>query len=209
MTTPILVLSEETPIREAAELQLKMRIHSLPVVDAAGMLVGMVEDAALLALDASSQIWNSPARDFMTHGVVHYDQSILARTVYEFLCRLTVRRVVIVDDGKPVGIVSRGNILRWLGNWGELRRNISLSDLDQIRAGNLGRARSAALSTAAGMAKQAWSLYESLRKPDADFVPCVVDNASRIQSLVTDLLAGTQLHYSFAPLDPDLLEASG
>jgi CBS domain-containing protein len=48
MTTDVLVANESTPFKEIAELLARQRISAVPVLDAAGQLVGVVSEADLL-----------------------------------------------------------------------------------------------------------------------------------------------------------------
>ena len=62
----------------------------------------------------------------MKPNVICYDEDAPILTVYDFLCRVSIRRVVITARGRPVGTISRGTLIRWfrnlLGNrrWDEL-----------------------------------------------------------------------------------------
>jgi hypothetical protein len=49
--------------------------------------------------------------------VVNEDEDTPVLGIYEFLCRVSIRRVVIVSDGFPTGVISRGSLLQWFSNW--------------------------------------------------------------------------------------------
>ena len=53
----------------------------------------------------------------MKTNVVCYDEETPAIVIYDFLCRVSIRRVVIVKDGMPTGVIGRGTLLRLLANW--------------------------------------------------------------------------------------------
>ena len=37
--------------------------------------------------------------------------------VYQFLSRVSIPRVVVVDQSHPTGVISRATLLRWFRNW--------------------------------------------------------------------------------------------
>ncbi len=63
-----------------------------------------------------SDFWNKPVRKLMNDSVVQYDEQVPAREIWNFLCRVAIRRVVVVKDGKPTGVISRASFLRWFHN---------------------------------------------------------------------------------------------
>ncbi len=111
MTSPLLTLSPDATFRDAIRLFNKHRIHGAPVVEN-GTLAGIVtlSDIARgldegLTLDAS-------AAEVMTTDVVEAPSST---RLYEIVGRFKEReigRVVVVEDGKPVGIVTQTDIIR-------------------------------------------------------------------------------------------------
>lgn len=106
-------LQEDQTVAEAAQLFLGARINSAPVVDRMGKLAGVLSEKDLMVAMVAPHCWEGPIRQVMKPHVVTYDEHTPVRTVYEFLCRVTIRRVVIVRDQQPVGTVSRAALLRW------------------------------------------------------------------------------------------------
>ncbi len=140
MTTAVVSVSPDTPIRGIAAVLLTNHISAVPVVDAAGMVVGMVSEGDLigrstrdrearrdwwLALAAEGEASNgdllaglrSPertARDVMSAPVVGVAESTDASEIAALLAQYRIKRVPVVRDGKIVGIVSRADLLRGL-----------------------------------------------------------------------------------------------
>ncbi|WP_169748082.1 CBS domain-containing protein [Pseudonocardia acaciae] len=113
MTTDVVTVTENTPTKRAAMLLISNRFTALPVVDGAGMLVGLVSEADLVRdpLDG----WHAPAATVA--GAMSTD--VVARTPYAEIRELArllsdggLRLVPIVDHGRLVGVVSRGDVLR-------------------------------------------------------------------------------------------------
>ena len=113
-----------------------------------------------------------------------------ARTIYEFLCRVAMRRIVIVKDGCPTGTISRGTLLR-------LFRNLVLSkDLLQGEQGegaitNIDphHSREYLEETTRQLSVQVSKLQLCLQDDNNDLMPYVVGGATGMQGLVDELLA--------------------
>lgn len=113
MTTPVRCLNQDDTITQAADFLLNLRINSAPVVDEQGFLTGIASEKDLMDRMTSPSSWQQPILTAMSPNVVTYDEDTPAGVVFSFLQRVAVRRVVIVKDGKPTGVISRGNIIHW------------------------------------------------------------------------------------------------
>jgi hypothetical protein len=49
--------------------------------------------------------------------VICYEEDTPVRLIYDFLCRVTIRGVVITKNGYPTGIINRNSLLRWFHDW--------------------------------------------------------------------------------------------
>ena len=117
MTTPIRCLRDSDSILAAAQLLLDMSVNSIPIVDEAGMLVGIVSEKDLVELQPSREQWNDPIRSIMNTTVVSFSQDTPLEKIRQFFSRVALRRVVIVDGQRPVGVLSRSNLLRCYHDW--------------------------------------------------------------------------------------------
>jgi len=118
MTPFPVVVRVDTPLEEIAELLAENDISGLPVVNAAGVLVGVVSHGDLIraavASGHGSQIWSGyTARHVMSRDpvVAHRDTPLV-----EAARRLDdngIHRLVVVadDETTPVGVVSMGDVL--------------------------------------------------------------------------------------------------
>jgi diguanylate cyclase (GGDEF)-like protein len=113
-------LRESESIGQAADLFLRRRINSAAVLDGQGRLAGVLSEKDLLAAMTSLDCWRQPIREVMKRNVICYEEDAPILAVYDFLCRVSIRRVVITSGGRPVGTISRGTLLGWfrhlLGN---------------------------------------------------------------------------------------------
>ncbi len=72
-----------------------------------GMLTGLVSEKDLLAATASAERWQKPLSTVMRSNVICYEEETPIHVVYEFLCRVSLRGVIITKDGQPTGVVNR------------------------------------------------------------------------------------------------------
>jgi diguanylate cyclase (GGDEF)-like protein len=177
MTTPVACLTSDQPIGDAIHLFLRSRISSAPVVASDGQLVGIVSEKDLLAAPGRADVWRAPVSEVMKTNVVCYDEETPAITLFDFLCRVTIRRLVIVKQGVPTGVVSRAGLLRWLTN-------------SQTTA----LATAGSTSDAAQLQRIICGLRQHIAAIEADISAAgsnvsLVSSATKIQELTAELLA--------------------
>jgi two-component system cell cycle response regulator len=190
MTPMVACLRDDETIGQAAEFFLRSRITSTPVVDAQGKLTGMLSEKDLMAAVVSLECWQRPVSEVMKPNVICYEEQTPIRTIYEFLCRVSVRRVVIVDDGRPTGTISRGTLLRWFRNLVITKGLLDCEELPKCEVDlDPHRSKERLAETARELARQASRLESRFQDDADDLVPYVVGGATRMQELVNDLLA--------------------
>jgi diguanylate cyclase (GGDEF)-like protein len=185
MSSRITCFRNDQPIHEAAEFFLRTRINSAPVVDDGGKLAGIVSEKDLVCAPLQADGWNLPLCDVMKTNVVCYDEETPAIIIYNFLCRVSIRRVVIVKDGFPTGIISRGTFLRLMANWQAARESSRRSESDD-NTDRLAIERHLA-ATMQRLEASVTEIENSLAT-DAGATPLFVGAAS-IQDLALDLVA--------------------
>ncbi|MCE9527472.1 MAG: hypothetical protein K8R36_15625, partial [Planctomycetales bacterium] len=127
-----------------------------------------------------------------------YDEETPAMLVYEFLCRVTIRSVIIVKAGKPVGLINRGSLLRFFSNLlpvtqasGLATNAVAASQAIAVLSGKIGpRKRIGYLVRS--LASEAADMARRVHGPSANLIPTVVGGATSLQELVRDLLILTR-----------------
>ncbi|MDP9818256.1 CBS domain-containing protein [Spirilliplanes yamanashiensis] len=126
MSSPVHVIWQDAPVESAAELLTAHRVTALPVVDADGLLVGMVGESDLLwhrvPADPTIHMRRHPDADGGDRpGMVSDVMSPYPLTttpeadvaeVAEIMLENDVRSVPVIQDRNVIGIVSRRDILR-------------------------------------------------------------------------------------------------
>lgn len=187
MAAPIACLHKDDTIGRAVEFFCRFRIHSAPVVDAEGRLAGFLSDKDLLASMLANSAWSQQVRELMKTNVVAYPDNTPLRTIYDFLCRVAIRRVVIVRDGKPVGAIARDHLLRWR------HHAVQACGLYAASAGEGAEDREWSWKqmddAAEELVEHAARLRRLLAERPADAAPIVVSETSQLQELLVDLLS--------------------
>ena len=155
MTRPVITILPDAPITEAAAIMLQRHISGLPVVDAAGKLVGILSEGDFIR---RSEIGTQRRRgrflrlilgpgqaatDFvhehgckvsevMTTELVTITEDTSLETIVALMEKNKLKRLPVIRDGRVVGIVSRANLLQAVAS---LARQIPdpTADDDHIR----------------------------------------------------------------------------
>jgi CBS domain-containing protein len=143
MSAPVLSVSAETPLQEAVKLLSEKHISGLPVVDAAGLLVGELSEKDLmvresgfdagpyvLLLDAVIYLRNPLQWDKQVHQVLGNTVAELMNShphscaadlplpaAAKLLNERSTQRLFVLDaQHKLVGVLTRGDVVRALAN---------------------------------------------------------------------------------------------
>lgn len=195
MTKPISCLHQDESMEQAGWFLLQSRISSTPVVDDTGRLAGILSEKDLVSNMASQRDWQKPVRHVMQPNVVCYEETSPLREIYDFLCRVSIRRVIVVRNRRPTGVISRGTLLRWFNN---RLRAVRGCRAVQPGAEPAGRDRRAMLLTVARcLVEEAQRLQNELEASEASELAIVLSATSQIQGLLGDLVV-------FSPVGPEL-----
>jgi CBS domain-containing protein len=136
MTHPVVTVTPETTITEAAQLMLQHRISGLPVVDG-GAVVGIITEGDLLRRAETGtavrrahwlELLLGPerlAQDFiraharkvgeiMTPNIVSAAPHSALADVVGLMEKHHIKRMPVIDEGRLVGIISRANLVHAL-----------------------------------------------------------------------------------------------
>jgi CBS domain-containing protein len=135
MTRNVVTVGPETTVPQLVDILLTRNISGVPVVDAGGVLVGVVTEGDLvrraeLGTERKRGSWlsfftgtatmaqdyvrshGSKVSDIMSPGVIAVGRAAPLAEIADLMEERHVRRVPVVEDGKVVGIISRANLLR-------------------------------------------------------------------------------------------------
>lgn len=107
-------LRENDTVEYAADYLLREKISSSAVLNDSGALAGSVSEKDLMVVLASPGKRKRSISCTMRTNVICYEVDTPLAIINEFICRASIRELVITDHGRPVGIINRGSLLRWL-----------------------------------------------------------------------------------------------
>ena len=139
MTDEVISVSPENTVKEVAKVLTENKISGVPVTEE-GQLVGIVSEADLIARDKKLHFPNYvyfidsifylesfekfekdfkkmvgvKVEDIMTTDVITVDPDTSVEEIATILTDDEINRVPVVKDGELVGIVSRGDIVRYM-----------------------------------------------------------------------------------------------
>ncbi len=135
MTREVITVKADATLREVAEILTQAGISGAPVVDDDGRLVGVISESDLLnaekrreALPRMALYGTVPiseerlmraykggmslkAGDLMTRDVVTAAEDTSADAVCDMMITHRINRIPVVRDGRPVGIITRSDLL--------------------------------------------------------------------------------------------------
>ncbi len=138
MTIDVLTVSKEAKVKEIAKLFSDKRIGGAPVVDESGQVIGIVTDGDLIMQDAKIHFPNyinlldgfiilgstkrfeeqlrkavgAKVKDVMTKDVISVAEDTSIEDVATLMMERNVSRLPVVREGKLVGLITRGDIVR-------------------------------------------------------------------------------------------------
>jgi CBS domain-containing protein len=138
MTTVVVTARPETTVAEMAQMMIKRGISGLPVVDGENHVLGMVSEGDLLRraelgterrrsrwldfftanADLAADYVKSHARsaaDVMVSPAITVAPDATLSQVVDVMEQNSIKRVPVTENGKLLGIVSRGNLMQALG----------------------------------------------------------------------------------------------
>ena len=138
MTHPALAIDPQAPLLQAIRLMTVHRVSGLPVVGPEGQVVGILTEGDLLRRVETGTAGEQPGwlasfllpgrsaqkyvathgrrvGDVMTTGVIAVTEDTSLAEAVELMQRHRVRRLPVVRDGRLLGVVSRADLVRQLG----------------------------------------------------------------------------------------------
>ncbi len=114
MTTQVLTVQPEMPLKEAMRLCVEIGISGLIVADAEMQLLGVITEKDLLVAYDFLQEIKSPIRDFIQQNVISVNEDTPVNEISRILFQHNIIRVPVVRGKTVVGVISRRDILKYI-----------------------------------------------------------------------------------------------
>ncbi len=112
METRVVAAHLETTWREMARVMTERGFGNLPIVDADNILLGIVTEYDLLkVLMKSDKVKGVSAKDIMTKDPICVNEETHVSEIIDIIETKHLIRLLVVKDGKLVGIVARRDVL--------------------------------------------------------------------------------------------------
>jgi len=117
MSSPVVSVPPDAPLKDVASLLVERRINAVPVVDAGDRLLGIVSEADLLPLEtgigpAPGRVAAQTAREVMRRSVYTLTGDTDATAAARLMLRHRLKSVPVVAGERVVGMVARRDLLR-------------------------------------------------------------------------------------------------
>lgn len=110
MSRRVITIHPSATIQEAARLLSDYNISGVPVLDAGGVMVGLLSEADLISKSGGT------VADIMSRRVISAGEETPVDEVAQVLTSHHFKRVPIVREGRVVGVVSRADIVRMMAS---------------------------------------------------------------------------------------------
>ena len=123
MTTAVQTLPENAPLRQAVELVLVRRVRHVPIVDAAGAMVGIVTDRDVMRALPSplspiarqmyeSLLENTPVAKVMTREPITVGAQVPLREAVLTMLDRKISGLPVLENGRLAGMLTQTDALR-------------------------------------------------------------------------------------------------
>ena len=114
MTTDVVAVAPTTSVRDAARMMFRYRVSGLPVVDPDDHVLGIITEGDFLAMElerAEKGTAPETVEEVMSHSVLTVEPGLEVIEAARFMHTNDVKRVLVVEDDRMVGIISRFDIV--------------------------------------------------------------------------------------------------
>jgi predicted transcriptional regulator len=138
MTTEVITVKKETPLKELAEILYKNHINGVPVVDDEGLLIGIICESDLIRKDKKlhiptvvalfdavfylessktlekeiKQINATTVEELYTPKVITVDEKTPIDEIATLMTQKKIYTIPVMDGDRLVGIVGKGDVIR-------------------------------------------------------------------------------------------------
>ncbi|MCR6623733.1 MAG: CBS domain-containing protein [archaeon YNP-LCB-024-027] len=110
MTSPVVSVGPRVYLKNAASLMIKGGFSGLPVVDGDGSLVGIITKTDIVRAYAEHYHGLCKVREVMSSPVVTVNPLHSIYRVGKLIEKHNIGRVVVLDGGRPVGIITKTDL---------------------------------------------------------------------------------------------------
>ena len=129
MKTDVITVTKGEDICDAIRIMVLNNVTGLPVVNEDGTVAGIITEKDVLKLLYSGTDKPGTVEEFMTTNVVCFEHDATLADIADCLMMNRIRRVPILRQGRLVGIISRKDIIKYIG---DLKRGAKAPEKDDV-----------------------------------------------------------------------------
>jgi len=114
MTFNVVSVRPDATLNEVAALLLRHRVSGMPVADAEGELLGVITEYDLLPMVYDPELSDGLVMDHMTQNPIVLSETDALVEVADRFISTRMRRLLVVQDGKLKGVISRHDLIRFI-----------------------------------------------------------------------------------------------
>jgi len=114
MTTDVVAVAPSTTVRDAARMMFRYRVSGLPVVDPDDRVLGIITEGDFLAMEVERADTGAAAElveEVMSSSVLTVSPDLEIIEAARFMHGNDVKRVIVVEDERMVGVISRFDVV--------------------------------------------------------------------------------------------------
>jgi hypothetical protein len=115
MSRNIITIRQDQALRDAARIFAERRIRALPVIDDDGRIVGLITSSEVARAFYEGNL-NARVSDYMRRDVPTIDKDDDLYDAMRLMMVHRIGRLIVVSNGKPLGIITRTDILNYLAS---------------------------------------------------------------------------------------------
>jgi len=128
MEKDVIILKEDSTIKEAIEIFFEKKIGGCPIVDEENRVVGIFTERDLLRFLKDHIQKDGSVRSFMTTCVFTASPETSIKEAMENMILRKIRRLPVVENGKVVGVITTRELVRYFGS-GEAFKYLESGDI--------------------------------------------------------------------------------
>jgi signal-transduction protein with cAMP-binding, CBS, and nucleotidyltransferase domain len=114
MSTDVVAVGPTTSTRDAARMMFRYRVSGLPIVDPDDHVLGIITEGDFLAMElerADGKPVPATVAEVMSHAVLSVSPDLEIMDAARYMQEHGVKRVLVTEEGRMVGILSRFDIV--------------------------------------------------------------------------------------------------
>ncbi len=113
MSKDVICVRQDESLKNVARIFAERRIRSMPVVDDEGRVIGLITTSEIARAYYEGRL-DAMVKDYMRRDVPTIDKESDIYDAMKMMTANKIGRLIVVSNGRPIGIITRTDILQYL-----------------------------------------------------------------------------------------------